>query len=102
MVSVLAGIKRSAQADVEILQAKAFAFFRRDMETPLTPVEFARRARKIYPERIAVIDGESRWSYAQFLDRCDRLSAVLQRLGVGTGDRIADLAASTQARVCAF
>src|SRR5205823_328530 len=56
----LAGIRHSAQADVEILQAKAFAFFRPDMETPLTPIEFARRARKVYPEQIAVIDGESR------------------------------------------
>ena len=25
------------------------------METPLTPLEFARRARKLYPERVAVI-----------------------------------------------
>ena len=48
------------------------------METPLTPLEFARRARKLYPDRVAVIDGDSRWTYAQFLDRCDRWSAVLQ------------------------
>src|SRR5256885_256251 len=26
------------------------------METPLTPLEFARRARKLYPDRVAVID----------------------------------------------
>ena len=38
------------------------------METPLTPLEFARRARKLYPERVAVIDGDSRWTYEQFLD----------------------------------
>ena len=44
-------------------------FSRPDMETPLTPLEFARRARKVYPEQIAVIDGDLRWSYAQFLDR---------------------------------
>jgi fatty-acyl-CoA synthase len=62
------------------------------METPLTPLEFARRARKVYPEQIAVIDGESRWSYAQFLDRCDRWSAALQELGIGSGDRVAYLA----------
>ena len=41
------------------------------METPLTPLEFARRARKLYPERVAVIDGDSSWTYAQFLDRID-------------------------------
>ena len=72
------------------------------METPLTPLEFARRARKLYPERIAVIDGESRWSYAQFLDRCDRWSAVLQRLGVGAGDRVAYLAPNTHAQLESF
>ena len=72
------------------------------METPLTPLEFARRARKLYPEHIAVIDGDSRWSYAQFLDRCDRWSAVLQRLGVGAGDRVAYLAPNTHAQLESF
>ena len=95
-------MKYSAKANVEILQAKAFAVFRPDMETPLTPLEFARRARKLYPEQIAVIDGESRWTYAQFLDRCDRWSAVLQRLGVGAGDRVAYLAPNTHAQLESF
>jgi fatty-acyl-CoA synthase len=72
------------------------------METPLTPLEFARRARKVYPEQIAVIDGESRWNYAQFLDRCDRWSAVLQQLGVGAGDRVAYLAPNTHAQLESF
>src|SRR6184192_1822863 len=72
------------------------------METPLTPLEFARRARKLYPEQIAVIDGDSRWTYAQFLDRCDRWSAVLQRLGVGAGDRVAYLAPNTHAQLESF
>src|SRR5213595_4300270 len=72
------------------------------METPLTPLEFARRARKLYPDRVAVIDGESRWSYAQFLDRCDRWSAVLQRLGVRAGDRVAYCAPNTHAQLESF
>src|SRR5256885_16717922 len=72
------------------------------METPLTPLEFGRRARKVYPEQIAVIDGESRWNYAQFLDRCDRWSAVLQRLGAGAGDRVAYLAPNTHAQLESF
>ena len=58
------------------------------METPLTPLEFARRARKLYFERVAVIDGDSRWTYAQFFDRCDRWSAALQKLGIGSRDRV--------------
>src|SRR3954451_1914406 len=72
------------------------------METPLTPLEFARRARKLYPERVAVIDGDSRWTYAQFLDRCDRWSAALQKLGIGPGDRVAYLSANTHAQLESF
>ena len=72
------------------------------METPLTPLEFARRARKIYPDRVAVIDGDSRWTYAQFLDRCDRWSAVLQKLGIGPGHRVAYLSPNTHAQLESF
>jgi fatty-acyl-CoA synthase len=72
------------------------------METPLTPLEFARRARKLYPERIAVIDGDSSWTYAQFLDRCDRWSAALQELGIGSGDRVAYLAPNSHAQLESF
>src|SRR5262245_64062372 len=72
------------------------------METPLTPLEFARRARKLYPERGAVVDGDSRWTYAQFLDRCDRWSAVLQKLGIKSGDRVAYLSQNTHAQLESF
>jgi fatty-acyl-CoA synthase len=72
------------------------------METPLTPLEFARRARKLYPERVAVIDGDSSWTYAKFFDRCDRWSAVLQQLRIGSGDRVAYLAPNTHAQLESF
>ena len=47
------------------------------METPLTPLEFLRRARKLHGRREAVIDGDLRFTYAQFAQRCDRWSAAL-------------------------
>src|SRR5438132_1459613 len=72
------------------------------METPLTPLEFARRTRKLYPDRLAVIDGDLRWTYAQFLDRCDRWSAVLQKLGIDPGDRVAYLSPNTHAQLESF
>src|SRR5438132_5831652 len=72
------------------------------METPLTPLEFGRRARKLYPDRVAVIDGDSRWTYAQFLDRCDRWSAAVQKLGIGPGDRVAYLSPNTHAQLESF
>jgi fatty-acyl-CoA synthase len=72
------------------------------METPLTPIEFARRARKLYGEREAVIDGELRFTYEQFFDRCDRWSAVLQELGVANGDRVAYIAPNTHSQLESF
>ena len=72
------------------------------MQTPLTPLEFARRARSLYRDRTAVVDGEQRWTYAEFLDRCDRWSAALQRLGVAPGDRVAYVAPNTHAHLEGF
>ncbi len=72
------------------------------MKTPLTPMEFARRARRLYAEREAVIDGDLRFTYAQFFERCDRWSAVLQQLGVQSGDRVAYIAPNTRAQLESF
>jgi len=80
----------------------ALPFQATPMETPLTPLEFARRARKLYPDRVAVINGGSRWTYAQFFDRCDRWSAVLQKLGIGSRDRVAYLSPNTHAQLESF
>jgi fatty-acyl-CoA synthase len=65
------------------------------METPLTPLEFARRARKLHGRREAVVDGNLRLTHAQFGRRCDRWSAALAKLGVGKGDRVATIAPNT-------
>lgn len=72
------------------------------MEIPLTPLEFARRARRLYPDREAVVDGDLRTTYREFFDRCDRWSAALQRLGVKPGDRVATIAPNTHAQLEAF
>ena len=72
------------------------------MEIPLTPLEFARRARRLYPSREAVIDGERRLTYEQFFDRCDRWSSALRALGVKQGDRIVYIAPNTHAQLESF
>src|SRR6266487_967624 len=72
------------------------------MEIPLTPLEFARRSRALYPDREAVVDGALRHSYAEFFERCDRWSAALQRLGVNAGDRVAYIAPNTHAQLESF
>jgi fatty-acyl-CoA synthase len=69
---------------------------------PLTPLEFARRARRLYPDREAVVDGDQRYTYAQFLDRCDRWSSALQTMGVRKGDRVAYIAPNTHAQLESF
>ena len=65
------------------------------METPLTPLEFARRARKFHGAREAVVDGAQRFTYEQFGSRCDAWAGALAALGVGKGDRVATLAPNT-------
>ncbi len=72
------------------------------METPLSPLDFARRTRRLHADREAVVDGELRPSYRQFFDRCDRWSAALQGLGVTQGDRVATIAPNTHAQLESF
>jgi fatty-acyl-CoA synthase len=72
------------------------------METPLSPLDFLRRARRLYPDREAVVDEDLRLTYAEFGRRCDRWSAALQRLGVEKGDRVAYIAPNTHAQLESF
>jgi acyl-CoA synthetase (AMP-forming)/AMP-acid ligase II len=69
------------------------------MEVPLTPLEFARRTRRLHGQREGVVDGGLRLTYEQFFDRCDRWSAALQGLGVAPGDRVATIAPNTHAQL---
>ena len=72
------------------------------METPLSPLEFLRRARRLYPDYEAVVDEGQRLTYADFGRRCDRWSAALQNLGVSKGDRVAYIAPNTHAQLESF
>jgi fatty-acyl-CoA synthase len=72
------------------------------MELPLTPLEFARRTRKLYADREAVVDGQLRFTYEQFFDRCDRWSSALLSLGVTQGDRVAYIATNTHTMLESF
>jgi len=72
------------------------------METPLTPLEFARRARKLYGSREGIVDGDLRLTYEQFFERCDRWSAALQAMGVRKGDRVAYIAPNTHDQLESF
>ena len=62
---------------------------------PLSPVSFLTRTAGIYPNRVAVIHGDRRYTYAQFAERCRRLASSLARAGVGKGDTVAIMAPNT-------
>jgi fatty-acyl-CoA synthase len=61
----------------------------------LTPTSFLLRSGRVYADRCAVIDGERRFSYAEFLERCLRLAGALRGMGIAEGGRVAVLAPNT-------
>ncbi|OED36252.1 o-succinylbenzoate--CoA ligase [Chromatiales bacterium (ex Bugula neritina AB1)] len=69
------------------------------MEIALSPIEFGRRARRLYAHKEAVVEGEKRFTYAEFLNRCDKWSAALQGLGITQGDRVAYIAPNTHSHL---
>jgi fatty-acyl-CoA synthase len=59
------------------------------MHVPLTPIRCLLRARDLYPHKTGVVDGEERYTYGEFADRCHRMAAGLIAAGVQKGDRVA-------------
>ena len=59
------------------------------MYIPLLITDFLGRAVRQYGRKIAVVDEEKRFTYAQFGERVNRLSNGLLSLGVQKGDRVA-------------
>jgi fatty-acyl-CoA synthase len=68
---------------------------------PLTPTAFLHRAARVYGDRIGVIDGDVRFSYAQFLQRALKFAGALKQLGVAPGDRVALLAGNSHVMLAA-
>jgi 3-(methylthio)propionyl---CoA ligase len=59
---------------------------------PLTPIGFLERAAAIYPEKTAVIHGDTRFSYREFYKRARRLASALVSRGIGYGDTVSVMA----------
>ncbi|MSO99650.1 MAG: acyl-CoA synthetase [Acetobacteraceae bacterium] len=59
---------------------------------PLSPVSFLTRAARVWPNRVAIIHGARRHTYAGFLERTRRLASALAQYGIGKGDTVAILA----------
>jgi fatty-acyl-CoA synthase len=66
------------------------------VELPLTPLDLLTRARRLFPDREGVIEGDRRWTYRDLAQRCDRLGHALRgELGVEPGDVVAWLCGNT-------
>ena len=63
--------------------------------TPITPLLFLERSAQIYPQKVAVIHGKLRQTWAQTYERCRRLASALQKHGVGLGDTVAVMLPNT-------
>ncbi|MBL8672463.1 MAG: acyl-CoA synthetase [Alphaproteobacteria bacterium] len=64
---------------------------------PLTPIDFLRRAAEAFPERVAVVHGPLRFTYADLAARCRRLASALRKRGIGRGDTVAVMAPNVPA-----
>ncbi|MFO1061895.1 MAG: acyl-CoA synthetase [Dongiaceae bacterium] len=64
---------------------------------PLSPLSFLPRTALIHPDRISVIHGERRFTWAETAERCRRLAAALVRRGVRPGDTVAVMAPNVPA-----
>jgi len=63
----------------------------------LTPLTFLARAAAVFPERVAIIHGDLRRTYADFYARSRRLASALAARGVGRGDTVSVMLANTPA-----
>jgi fatty-acyl-CoA synthase len=62
---------------------------------PLTPLSFIERTAEVYPQRLAVIHGDLRRTWAEVYSRCRQLASALARHGIGKGDTVAVMLPNT-------
>jgi acyl-CoA synthetase (AMP-forming)/AMP-acid ligase II len=62
----------------------------------LTPVNFIERSGDVHAERLAVVDGDVRYSWREFRARSRRMASALRRAGLKKDDRVAFLAFNSE------
>ena len=55
----------------------------------LSPVNFLYRSAMVFPEKTAVVNGETRYTYKEMQERVFRLANALLAKGIGKGDKVA-------------
>ncbi len=62
---------------------------------PLSPLDFIERTAQVYPERLAIVHGDLRQTWAQTYARSCQMASALQRHGIGKNDTVAALLPNT-------
>jgi fatty-acyl-CoA synthase len=57
--------------------------------TELSPLSFLQRSALVYPNRVAVVHADRRYTYRDFSNRVNRLASALRQAGLQKGDRVA-------------
>ncbi len=65
----------------------------------LSPISFLRRTADVFPDRVAIVHGILRQSWAETARRCCRLASALARAGVVRGQTVAIMAPNTPAMI---
>ena len=63
--------------------------------TALSPLSFLARSAQVYPERLSVVHGPARYTWAQTYQRCRQLASALALRGIGAGDTVAAMLPNT-------
>lgn len=61
----------------------------------LSPVSFLSRSAHVYPNKVAVVYGDLRYTYSEFQTRVHQLANALLDQGVGTGDKVVFICPNT-------
>ena len=62
---------------------------------PLSPIAFLERSAAVYPDHVAVIHGNQRFSYSEFYARSRRLASALVKAGITKGQTVSAMLANT-------
>ena len=54
----------------------------------LSPISFIKRAAAVYPDRVAVVYGDTTYTWSQTYRRCLQLASVLEGYGISRGDTV--------------
>jgi fatty-acyl-CoA synthase len=58
---------------------------------PLTPLRFLERSAAVFPDKLAIVCGDRRFTYREFADEATRIAQALRASGIQPGDRVAYL-----------